>query len=129
MINLSRLRCASACCYHIAYMNTSAEQGCSIPPAELQQILQKSKNVLFTWQNTPGWSVAFVSENVSRVFGYTAEDFLTNKITYEQCVHPDDVAQVKEEVSENFKNTAITEFEHQPYRIVTKEHDVRWVRD
>lgn len=96
---------------------------------EAMAIINKSHSVAFTWKNVKGWPVEFVSENVERLFGYTAEDFISGKIFYESCIHPDDLKRVAQEV-ENYSNEKDRiEFEHEPYRIITKDGEIKYIRD
>ena len=81
---------------------------------ELEKIIKSSPGIVFLWQNSEGWPVEFVSENVKQ-FGYTQEDFYSGKIIYEEMVHPDDLERVAEEVN-IYSNEDISEFV-QEYRI------------
>gem|GEM_PF-3862029 len=83
----------------------------------------------FLWKNEEGWPVEFVTPNVSELFGYSAEEFTSGKISYEQVVHPDDLPRVMDEVITNSGNRRQKEFEHQPYRIMTKQGNIRWIID
>ncbi len=96
---------------------------------EAYHIINRSPSVAFTWNNESEWPVLFVSENVEKIFGYTAEDFLSKKISFSECIHSDDSERVQQEVSKYSENDECTEFQHQPYRIVTKNGNIRWVND
>ncbi|MCF7790396.1 MAG: EAL domain-containing protein [Victivallales bacterium] len=90
---------------------------------ELQEaytIINKSPSVAFTWKNLEEWPVEFVTENVEKLFGYTAEEFKSGKVLYARCVHPDDLERLAEEVSQFSSEKGRSEFVHKPYRIVTK---------
>jgi len=91
---------------------------------ELENIINRSPGVLFLWQNSKGWPVEFVSENVKQ-FGYTQEDFYSGKVIYEEIVHPDDLERVAEEIN-IYSNENINEFV-QEYRIITKSGEVTWL--
>lgn len=92
----------------------------------LERIVEMSPAVAFIWDLTKGWPASFVSENVTR-FGYTADDFLTDRVNYEQVVHEDDRARVAEEVI-RYLDAGSDSFQ-QNYRIVTGDGQVRWVDD
>lgn len=90
------------------------------------EIINSSPAVAFLWKNDPQWSVQFVSENVVNLLGYTANEFLTGKLAYQDIIHPDDVQQVMKEVK---KDNLTTKFKHKPYRIITKCGMVKWIDD
>ena len=96
---------------------------------EASVIINKSRVVVFLWSNREGWPVEYVSENVENVLGYTAKEFLTGRIVYRGVVHPEDLRRVEREVSRFSRAPGREEFTHEPYRIVTKQGEVRWVED
>jgi len=95
---------------------------------ETTNIIEKSKSVIFLWKNDENWDVDFVTKNVARIYGYSANDFITKNILYTQIIHPEDLLRVKTEINTaiiNNKNTII----HKPYRIIKKNGDIRWISD
>lgn len=96
---------------------------------EASRIINRSPAVAFLWRNAEGWPVEFVSENVERLFGWTSEEFTSGKITYDKVVHPDDLGRVGTEVAGFSEDTNRGGFTHEPYRIVTREGQVKWVDD
>jgi sigma-B regulation protein RsbU (phosphoserine phosphatase) len=68
----------------------------------------------------------YVSDNI-RQMGYTAEDFLEEKIHFRDVVHPDDFERVGEEIK-HYMEEDVEEYT-QFYRIMTKEGQIRWVED
>jgi PAS domain S-box-containing protein len=95
---------------------------------EINQIIEKSPVVLFLWQPVKHWPVEFVSKNVSNLFGYTVNDFITGEIKYQNIIHKSDLSRVINEVEAHKKNNTDS-FEHEPYKIVTKNGDLKWVKD
>ena len=96
---------------------------------EAHDIINKSSTVVFTWKNEEGWPVVFVSENVARLFGYTAEEFMTGKVNYATCIHPEDLKRVAEEVAEFTIGKETRDFDHKPYRIIAKNGSEKIIRD
>lgn len=96
---------------------------------EANTIINRSPAVAFLWRKEPGWPVEFVSENVIKLFGYSAEDFIKGKITYRELIHQDDVKRVDEEVKSISHKLGLNSFSHQPYRIVTKNNEIKWIND
>ncbi len=95
---------------------------------EANAIINRSSSVAFTWHNAPGWPVSYVSENVKRILGYTVAEFLSGSVNYLDCIHPDDAERVAGEVGKHSKSGK-SEFVHEPYRLVTKDGEVKWVND
>ena len=96
---------------------------------ELLEIVSESPVVAFLWQNRQGWPVEYVTENVERIFGHSAADFVNGTIAYEDVVHPDDLDVVAQEVERYSGEEDRLEFTHQPYRIVSKDGREVWVED
>jgi hypothetical protein len=48
---------------------------------ESHDIINESPAVIFLWKNSEGWPVEYVSENVRDLFGYSAEEFMTGRIS------------------------------------------------
>ncbi|OKY77285.1 MAG: Signal transduction histidine kinase containing PAS domain [Candidatus Methanohalarchaeum thermophilum] len=95
---------------------------------EAKNILEKSPVITFSWKNEKGWPAEFVSSNVDNIFGYTKNEFKSNKILYKDLIHPSDRERVQKEVKEASKKGK-KEFTHKPYRVKTKNGDTRIVRD
>ncbi|MCD4832994.1 MAG: PAS domain S-box protein [Bacteroidales bacterium] len=91
-------------------------------------IIERSPVVTFLWENQENWPVEFVSKNVTKIFGYTAEEFLSKKIVYSEIIHPNDLQKVVEEVSIN-SNYNSKSFSHEPYRIISKTGEIKWIKD
>lgn len=95
---------------------------------DLLQLFNIGDSVLFKWYNDGKWSTNYVSNNVKNLFGFTKEDFLTQRIKYTDCIFPEDIENVTNELS-----TALSKdegsFKHQPYRIINKNGETRWVLD
>ena len=89
-------------------------------------IINNSPVVVFVWNNSANWPVQFVSENVVNLLGYTANEFITGKVNYNNIIHPDDIERVN---SERANNRGSMQFLHKPYRLITKSGMVKWVDD
>lgn len=84
--------------------------------------------VIFKWEaGEEKIPIKYVSPNVKAVFGYSVEDILSGKISYDDIIHPEDVERVKKEAMTYSKKGA-TYFE-QEYRIIDAEGKIRWVHD
>ena len=97
--------------------------------SEASKIINRSPTVAFLWKNVQGWPVEFVSENVEKVFGYPSQDFMQGRVSYNEVIHSDDFERVVEEVINNSREKDLRSFLHAPYRIITKNGELRWVND
>ncbi|MEW6404983.1 MAG: PAS domain S-box protein, partial [Chloroflexota bacterium] len=95
---------------------------------EAYDIISRSSSVAFTWKNTEGWPVEFVSENVQRLLGYKVEEFIIGKVSYADCIHPQDLPRVREELAGMSAQEKLVEFVHEPYRVIVKDGSVKFVR-
>jgi len=72
--------------------------------------------------------VAYISENVSNVLGYSVEDFLNGTVTYDSLIYPDDMKNHLKERLEALDRNAI-HIEYSPYRMIRKNGTHLWVKD
>jgi len=96
---------------------------------EAYSIINRSPAVAFLWKNSAGWPVEFVSDNVMELFGYSAEEFISGRVSYAKTVHPDDLERVAQEVTTYSSEKERTGFVHLPYRIIAKNGTVKWLDD
>ncbi len=69
----------------------------------------------------------FFHGQVEAITGYTAEDFVSGRVRWDQLIHPDDLAYVIQE-EENMEATSDYTADKE-YRIRRKDGALRWVRD
>jgi sigma-B regulation protein RsbU (phosphoserine phosphatase) len=89
-------------------------------------IVDRSPAILFRRKADDKRTLVYVSNNIQQL-GYTAEDFLSDRIHFRDIVHPDDVERVGAEVR-GFAEKDVEEYT-QVYRILAKSGDVHWVED
>ncbi len=94
---------------------------------ESYDIINTSPAVAILWRNEENWPVEFVSENVERLLGYSAEELVSGKIHLSDVALPDDLASVNQEIIRNSKEPGTTNFAHEPFRIITKDGTVKWI--
>jgi len=92
-------------------------------------IINRSPMVAFLWKNEKGWPVEYVSKGVEKLFGYSTKEFLSQDVSYSDIIFEEDRDIVTQEVLKISNNKNIVSFSHKPYRIVTKENEVKWVED
>ena len=91
-----------------------------------QVIIDNSPVVLFRRMAGDKPRLVYVSDNI-RQMGYTAEEFLEEKIHFRDIVHPDDIERVGEEIM-HYMEEDVEEYT-QFYRIMTQDGQIRWVED
>ncbi len=96
---------------------------------QLLSIFNKGDTVLFKWNNDKQWSVNHVSSSVIKLLGYKPNDFYENNISYDECIYDEDLDKVHAEVMEASKLNTDDYFQHQPYRVISKSGDIKWVLD
>jgi len=68
----------------------------------------------------------FISGRARDLTGYAAEEFMDNPELWSSIIHPDDRAYVWKTMEEHRQSKTKLDVE---YRIITRDGDVRWVRD
>jgi len=91
-----------------------------------QVIINSSPAILFRRTAGDEHRLVYVSDNI-RQMGYTAEEFLNEKVNFQDIVHPEDLERVGNEIW-SYKDKDVEEYT-QIYRLLTKTGDVRWVED
>ncbi len=92
----------------------------------LLSLFDLSDAVLFKWKNDETWSVKSVSKSVTKLLGYTQNDFQNGSVSYTSCIHPDDLDRVVQDHANAIRHRAYY-FEHTPYRLIRKDGEIRWI--
>ncbi len=94
----------------------------------LLSLFDRGESVLFKWNNDENWSINYVSKSVQKLLNFNSINFMNGDITYLECIHKDDLARVIQEV-EDGSNSNKDYFIHEPYRVITKDKNIKWVID
>lgn len=94
---------------------------------ELKRIINLSHAVAILWRNEEKWPVEYVSDNIS-MFGYSAENLLSGKISLEDIIYANDLKKLKRKISEELKNPSSISLKGE-YRISTKSKKIVWVEN
>jgi len=94
---------------------------------DYQEIINRTPVMVFVWRIIPDWSIEFVSENVQKFLGYTAEDFISGRVLLPDITHPDDIPGLEAEHA-SYEQHGGQEFIQQ-YRLKTKSGEYRWFED
>ena len=89
-------------------------------------IIDRSPVILFRRMAGDNPRLEYVSDNIKQ-FGFTAEEFLSEKVTFKDTVHPADIDRLREEIG-LYAEQDVEEYT-QFYRMLTKSGETRWVED
>lgn len=94
----------------------------------LNSYLEFSPIVFFKWDATENWPVIYVSNNVQTILGYSTNDFLKGRIEYISIIDKADILRVTQEMTYAISQH-ISNFTHQPYRLLKADGNTIWVED
>lgn len=83
--------------------------------------------VIIRWIASEGYPVDYVSPNVRSIFGYSAEDFTSGRLSYADFIHPTDLERIAAEVQAH-STTGDLSFGKE-YRVIDAQGTVRWIYD
>ena len=92
----------------------------------LLSLFEKGEGILFRCNNDRHRSADFISSNVKQLFGYTKNEFLSQRINYTNIIYKDDLNIVIKEVTDALEQNKDF-FTHKPYRVITKDGTIKWV--
>ena len=88
-----------------------------------------SRLSLFVWEDSPGWPVLFVSDNIESLLGYKKERLEKREIEYRDLIHQDDLPRVMDEVEVLLGKESGGSITHQDYRVKHVNGQDVWVSD
>lgn len=91
-------------------------------------IINKSATIALLCKNEWDFPIEFASENTINLFGYSHTELINGTVKLQQLVFSEDLKWVSETFFKLFKIEKPNEFKFQPFRILTKNGDVKWVR-
>lgn len=90
-------------------------------------IINKSSSVAFLMKNDYNFPVVFASKNAEKIFEYSYKEFLNNTIKISDVVLPEDLEIIRSRFFSLAKNNTITQFISEPFRIITKTGNIKWI--
>ncbi|MDV6314963.1 PAS domain-containing protein [Idiomarina sp. HP20-50] len=88
-----------------------------------------SRLSLFVWEDSPGWPVLFVSDNIEDLLGLKKQRLETREIEYRDLIHKDDLPRVMSEVETLLSGASGSSITHQDYRVRHIQGRDVWVSD
>ena len=108
----------------------AAEEGLAARDVEarrLESVVNLSPMLVVIWRCEDGWPVDLVSENIIRLLGYHASEFMSGKRSWLDIVVPEDRAELVKADKRN-KESDSTVFCWE-YRVMSADGDVRWMAE
>jgi PAS domain S-box-containing protein len=93
--------------------------------ARFLQLLKVSPSVLYAFSLKGDYAPTFVSDSITRIFGYHPSEYLEDPDFWRERVHPDDLPRVEKEISTLFGNGGHS----LEYRFRRKDGTYCWVSD
>ncbi len=91
----------------------------------LARLLDASPAVIYSFEAKGDFAPTFVSQNIARLFGYAASEYLENPNFWRERVHPQDLPRVEAEMDTLFKTGAHAV----EYRFRKQDGSYCWVND
>lgn len=108
-----------------AYRARMAERELQEREREIATLLSNLPGMAYRCENSPAYTMTFVSEGCFDLLGYAPDDLVGNRrIAYSDLVHPDDRAMVWEEIQKALKERGAFRI---TYRIRKASGEERWV--
>jgi len=102
-------------------------QELKVSEQKFRTLIANIPGVCYRCANDAAYTMEFLSESVETLSGYPASDFIGNRVrTFASLFHPDDVAQVDQEVADALAHMRPYSID---YRIVHRDGSVRWVHE
>lgn len=94
---------------------------------QLHNIVNNVVGMVYLGQNDKARAMEFVNEGCMKLTGYTAEEFMNNKVSLgEEVIHPDDRDRVWYEIQQAIELREPFQVE---YRLVTKLGETKWAME
>jgi diguanylate cyclase (GGDEF)-like protein/PAS domain S-box-containing protein len=103
-----------------------AEEQADESRRQLATLIHNLPGLVYRCSVAPPWSFSFMSEGAEELTGYSADDFMRQKLSWSDLIHPDDLEDVERTVLNGVE-------ERRPfsivYRIITLKGETRWVNE
>ncbi|MEM1418493.1 MAG: PAS domain-containing protein, partial [Myxococcota bacterium] len=93
---------------------------------ELRQVVESIPGCVYRCTYEAPWSTLYASESFEELTGFTAEQFVNQEVSFEELVHPQDIAFLRLEVEQSIRERRPYELR---YRIENRDGHGRWVLD
>lgn len=91
---------------------------------QYSSLISNMPGITFRCELAPPWRTLFVSDAIQRVTGWTAEDFMVQRVNFSNVMHPDDIARIDKQAHDAVLNKHSL---HCEYRIIHRSGAEFWV--
>lgn len=102
-----------------------AEEKIFVTNERLKYLLSTTSAVIYSAKTSDNYAATFISENVTRMTGYQAEEFIRNPNFWIDHVHPEDKKEIENAITDLFEYN----FSTYEYRFLCKDGSYIWVND
>jgi len=89
-------------------------------------LAENAPGVIYLCNNDERWTMVYLSDAVKKLTGYSKEEFLSDRISFRDLYHPDDMEYVYRTVDTALRNNEAFRIE---YRIFDKNKSCRWIEE
>jgi PAS domain S-box-containing protein len=93
---------------------------------QLLSLFDKGDVSLIKWRNDNNLTIDYASKNISKIFGYSYNEFINDSSLYFNLINKNDRSKMNHEINYSIKNK-LEYFTLKPYRIITKDKKVKWL--
>jgi len=101
------------------------EEKIFIANERLKYLLSTTSAVIYSAKTFGDYAATFISENVTRMTGYQADEFIRNSNFWIDHVHPEDKKEIENAIADLFEDN----FSTYEYRFLCKDGSYIWVND
>ncbi|MCS3923854.1 PAS domain S-box protein [Methanosalsum natronophilum] len=95
--------------------------------AQFKTLVNNVPGAIFRCSHESNWPILYLSESIKDITGYESFEFINNKIrTYDSIIYPDDLQNFIDTVEKSVEEGVPYELK---YRIITKDGEIKWVRE
>ncbi len=93
---------------------------------QYRSLISNMPGITFRCELAPPWRTIFISDAVQRVTGWSAEDFMADRIHLGDAIHPDDMERIGKQLNDALANKHSL---HCEYRITHRDGTEHWVSE
>jgi two-component system nitrogen regulation sensor histidine kinase NtrY len=101
-----------------------AEDGARESHRTLATLISNLPGIVYRCRNDRAWTMEFVSDGCLELTGYSAEDFVSGRMSFGDIIHPDDRDQVWVAVQDGVERRRAY---RATYRVRTRQGEERWL--